>query len=148
MDMKGHVSLSFENRMSELIITTKKQILPLPHYLAINDEVLGIIKDKPVDIRLPEGEWKVTIRSMYRFIEGSTVVDVHDGAVTHISFSDRERWWNWLFNIDLILWVLKFFFTIPEPWDTIYEIVSNGFFAIWLLRLWIIRKRYFKFKIK
>jgi hypothetical protein len=37
---------------------------------------------------------------------------------------------------------------VPEPWGTIYEMVSNGFFAVWLLRIWIIRKSYFNIEEK
>ena len=36
---------------------------------------------------------------------------------------------------------------LPEPWGLIYEILSNGFFAVWLLRVWIIRKKYFKVEV-
>ena len=28
-----------------------------------------------------------------------------------------------------------------------YEMVSNGFFAVWLMRVWIIRKKYFKVEV-
>lgn len=62
-------------------------------------------------------------------------------------FSDRDRAWNRLFNIDLVLWILKRLLHVPEPWGTIYEIVSNGFFIVWLLRIWIIRKHYFDISV-
>lgn len=25
---------------------------------------------------------------------------------------------------------------LPEPWGLIYEMLSNGFFAVWLMRVW------------
>jgi len=34
-----------------------------------------------------------------------------------------------LFNVDLILWAAKRFVNIGEPWDTVYEVASNGFFC-------------------
>jgi hypothetical protein len=90
---------------------------------------------------------KVTVRSVYKFIEGSAMVEVGDDETVTCMVSDHEKWWNILFNVDLILWAAKRFVNIGEPWDTVYEVASNGFFAIWLLRLWIIRKRYFKIAI-
>ena len=36
---------------------------------------------------------------------------------------------------------------LPEPWGLIYEMLSNGFFAVWLMRVWIIRKKYFKVEV-
>ena len=65
-----------------------------------------------------------------------------------LNYSDRERWWNILFNIDVLLWLIKRFSTFGEPWDTVYEVLSNGFFVIWMLRIWLIRKNYFQFTIK
>ena len=61
-----------------------------------------------------------------------------DGDCT-IEFRDRERLWNILFDIDLILWIVSLFVTMPLA----YKIISDAFFAIWLIRLIIIRKRYY-----
>lgn len=83
---------------------------------------------------------------MYKFIEGSEEVYVPINETKLLTFSDRDKIWNWLFNLDIVLWLIKRFAHVPEPWGTIYEIVSNGFFAIWLLRIWIIRKHYFAIK--
>lgn len=134
--------------MSILTISPKrKQIIKIPHYLYINGQLLGFIKDEPVDIQLQAGIYQITIRSTYKFIESKITVHIGNEESKKVVFSDREKFWNWLFNIDLVLWILKRFITIPNPFDSIYEIVSNGFFAIWLLRIWIIRKRYFKLEI-
>ena len=61
-----------------------------------------------------------------------------------ISFQDRERLWNILFDIDLVAWLVSLFVTMP----TIYKIVSDAFFAVWLIRLVAIRKRYYKIILK
>lgn len=118
----------------------------MPHYLLINGLLLGIIKGKEVCIQVQPGTYKITVRSMYKFIEGSTEVSVSVDETKRLTFSDRDKWWNWLFNFDLVLWIIKRVIHVPEPWGTVYEVVSNGFFAIWLLRIWIIRKAYFAFK--
>lgn len=133
--------------MSQIIITPKSKLMGMiPHYLLINDQKLGIVNGREVLINIPSGRYKITIRSMYKFIEGSAEVYVPINETLRLSFSDKDKIWNWLFNIDLILWILKRIIHVPEPWGTIYEIVSNGFFAVWLLRIWIIRKRYFAIK--
>lgn len=134
--------------MELLTISPKrKQIINIPHYLLINGQLLGVMKGEPINIQLPAGNYEVTIRSIYKYIESTIAVRVGDNESKKIVFSDREKFWNWLFNLDFVLWIIKRFITIPEPWDSVYEIVSNGFFAIWLLRIWIIRKRYFKLEI-
>ncbi len=131
--------------MSDLYIKPrKKQLINLPHYLLINDQLLGIVKGQTVHIHLPAGSYKVTVRSTYKFIEGSATVAIGEDQALTCLVSDHERWWNILFNVDLILWAAKRVIHIGEPWDTIYEVVSNGFFVVWLLRIWLIRKRYFK----
>lgn len=118
----------------------------IPHYLLINGQMLGIVKGGEVHINVLPGIYKITIRSMYKIIEGSAEVYVPINETKRLTFSDKDKIWNWLFNTDLILWILKRIIHVPEPWGTIYEIVSNGFFVIWLLRIWIIRKRYFAIK--
>lgn len=129
---------------SKIVLSSSDWLMQrLPHYVLIDGHLLGLVKGKSVEINLPAGSYRLTIRSMYRFIEGSRHVEVRDGETLHLSFGDRERLWNWLFNLDLVLWIVKRIIHVPEPWGTVYEVVSNGFFALWIIRLWIIRKRYF-----
>ncbi len=133
--------------MSELIIAEKRrQIVSLPHYLLIDGRMLGVFRGE-AHIQMPAGRYKVTLRSSYRFIESSADISIGIDDCVSLLYADRERWWNILFNIDLVLWIAKRFITFSEPWDTLYEVASNGFFAIWLLRLWLIRKHYFTFTI-
>ena len=120
----------------------------IPHYLLINDQLLGVIKGNEAHVNLPPGRYKVTIRSMYKFIESLADVYVPIGESKRLTFTDKDKIWNWLFNIDLVLWFLKRILHVPEPWGTIYEMVSNGFFAVWLLRILIIRKSYFNIEEK
>ncbi|MBP5189576.1 MAG: hypothetical protein J6031_01520 [Bacteroidales bacterium] len=60
-----------------------------------------------------------------------------------VTFRDREWLWNILFDIDLIVWIVSLFYTFPP----LYKIISDTFFAIWLIRLIIIRKRYYNITI-
>jgi len=134
--------------MAEIIISPKKKrLFDLPHYICVNDKVLGVMKGGPVHIQMPVGMYKITVRSAFKFIESSVVVDVEEGKVNTVAFSDREKIWNVIFNIDIVFWLVKRFINVGAPWDTIYEIISNGFFAIWLMRVWIIRKHYFKIEV-
>lgn len=61
-----------------------------------------------------------------------------------ITFHDRERLWNILFDIDLVIWIVSLFVTMPIA----YKIISDAFFAIWLIRLIVIRKRYYTIETK
>lgn len=98
---------------------------------------------------LPEGTFNIAVRLMFGVgkwafgIGGERTITTSD-APTHITISDRERWWNILFDIDMVVWVIGRFIDFPEPWNVIYHLLSEGFFAIWFLRIFIIRQRYFK----
>jgi hypothetical protein len=128
-----------------LIKPERKQRIPLPHYLLINGQMLGLMRGNDnVRVALPEGDYAVTVRSAYKFIESTAQVHISEGETLTLTFGDRERWWNWLFNLDLMLWLFKWFFDFGNYWDIVYEVASNGFFFLWLLRIWIIRKHYFR----
>ena len=134
--------------MSKLIVTPKRsQFVSLPHYLLIDGKMIGLFKEQ-VSIHLPAGYHSVTLRSTFRFVENTVALSVGINECVILNYSDRERWWNILFNIDVLLWLIKRFSTFGEPWDTVYEVLSNGFFVIWMLRIWLIRKNYFQFTIK
>ncbi len=130
---------------SQIIISPRGKLMSMiPHYLLIDGQLLGIIKGGEVRVNVPSGIYHITIRSMYKFIESTIEVYVPTSETKRLTFGVRDRYWNWLFNIDFVLWIIKRLIHVPEPWGTIYEVLSNGFFAVWLLRIWIIRKRYFK----
>ena len=102
--------------MALLTISSKrKQLVNLPHYLLIDGQLLGLMKGKPVNIQLPAGNYKITVRSAYKFIESTISVWIGDEECKKVVFSDREKFWNWLFNLDLVLWLIKRFITIPAP---------------------------------
>ena len=120
--------------------------LALPHYLLINDQVVGLMKGE-ARIAVPAATFKVTVRSSIKFIESSAIVSTSESVDTYVEFGDREKIWDIIFCVDMVLWLVKRLLNLPEPWGLIYEILSNGFFAVWLLRVWIIRKRYFKVEV-
>jgi len=103
-------------------------------------------------LNMPAGEYEIAIRIVFQLFKwqfwlgGSRTIAVADSEVKHLWITDHERIWNILFDIDMLLWVAEFFITLPSPWNMIYKIVSDGFFAIWLIRIWIIRKRYFEIR--
>ena len=75
------------------------------------------------------------------------MVTTSEAVDTFLEFGDREKLWDIIFWVDMILWLVKRLINLPEPWGLIYEILSNGFFAVWLMRVWIIRKKYFKVEV-
>lgn len=134
--------------LTNIVIRPKGKLMAmLPHYLLIDGQLVGVMKGKQVTVNMPSGHHSFTVRSMYKFIESTVEADLIPDKTLLLTFGDRERVWNWLFNVDLALWIVKRFVHLPDPWGLVYEVVSNGFFAIWLLRVWLIRKHYFSMEL-
>ena len=118
--------------------------LTLPHKIYFNGQLLGIMQRKEIQLKgIPEGKYSLKIQSMIPFIYAEKEIGVKRGANT-VTFSDREKFWDILFTIDRVLVIVKLFITLPDNLDLIYKIVTNGYFAIWLIYEWVIRKRYFR----
>ncbi len=115
----------------------------IPHKLILNEQLVGIIQTPTVQVELPQGRYRVTIQSMVPFLSASTWIEISTEFRNVLTVRDRERWWDLLFAVDLLLWVAELFFQLPEPWDLIYKIFTNGYFVVWLIYEWSIRKKYF-----
>src|SRR3712207_2663743 len=87
--------------MAELIISPKQRWLPMPHIIKINHRVLGVVKGRDVRVQMPAGTYTIGVQSGLRFIESEVHTHIYEQAENRLVFSDRERWWNLLFNIDL-----------------------------------------------
>ena len=126
--------------------------LSIPYWIFLNDQPVGIMRHKDVSLQLPPGQYKLSVKivlGLFKWrlqIGGSNVVSLQEGEQRHVRVTDRERWWNLLFDLDLVIWIACMFIELPEPWNVVYHVLSEGFFALWLLRILIIRKRYFKLK--
>ncbi len=124
--------------------------LSIPYWVFINEQPIGIMQSKEVSIELPPTQFELGIKILFRLfrwqfsIRGKKKISLAEGEHLQLMITDKERWWNILFDIDLVLWLAKLFFELPHPWNIIYEVVSNGFFALWLARIWFIRNRYFQ----
>ena len=134
--------------MSIIIIKPARRFPPIPRIICIDNQPLGIVKNAPAGIRLPAGTYKITVRSTLRFIESSVMVSVSEGVERTVTFADREKWWNVLFNLDLFFWLVTLFIHVAQPWSTVYDVLSYGFFVIWLVRLWIIRRHYYAISVR
>jgi hypothetical protein len=118
--------------------------MTLPHKIYFNGQLLGIMQRKEIQVKdIPEGVYRLKIQSMIPFLFAETEITVKRGENTVI-FSDREKFWDILFTIDLLLVIVKWFITLPDNINLIYSIVTNGYFVVWLAYEWIIRKRYFR----
>lgn len=123
--------------------------LAIPYWVFINGKPVGIMQSKEVSIKIPPGQYDLSIRIIlglfkWRFqIKGDRKVVLEERNHLDLLITNRERWWNILFDIDLVFWIAKLFFDLPYPWDTVYEVVSNGFFILWAIRIWFIRNDYF-----
>lgn len=113
------------------------------------DQFVCLMRSREVVIAMPAGRFIVSVKLVFKLakwtfsISGEHEIETSNEKPTTLVISDRERLWNILFNIDLVVWAVSFFFTLPSRWNVIYHILSEGFFALWILRIIIIRKRYF-----
>lgn len=120
--------------------------------MSVNGQPIGMMRGKSVSIEMPEGTYNIAVKLMFQLwkwrfgIGGDRIVSVVEELPTTLEITDRERIWNILFDIDLVIWVASFFFTLPSPWNIVYHALSDGFFAVWIVRLIIIRNRYYKLK--
>lgn len=131
----------------------------LPHLIFIDGHYAASMQGEQLSLLLPPGDYSLRIqcggrlplRLLSRITHAERSVDLSVSSTTplHIDrntrettivFRDRERLWNLLFDIDLVVWLVSLFVTFPS----FYRIVSDAFFAIWLIRLIVIRKRYYK----
>ncbi|MCQ2285556.1 MAG: hypothetical protein MJZ76_01620 [Bacteroidales bacterium] len=140
----------------KIIETSSKFSLKIPHKILINNIFIGLIQKNPITINLPEGEYTITIQSMIPLFSASLTIQMEAEQEATLKFGDREKFWDLLLIIDLILWFAKFFldkfdawqkFNLSHNWALGYTIFTNGIFILWLIYEWMIRKKYFKMVI-
>lgn len=147
--------------MAQVTITHIDRGLPLglPYLVLVDGRPVGVMQHPQARMNLSAGQHLLTVRcggylpvpftkkTLTLSVEAGETIDVQEGKFTEVKFENRERWWNILFDIDLVLWLVRIFMTFPEPWGLVYDIVSNVSFAIWLLHFYLYRKRYFRFRV-
>ena len=124
----------------------------LPHAVFLNGYYAGTLKDGLLRGEVPPGNYALRVQFGGIFpigkkgkridlsVSSTEQVEVPMAGDVVCEFHDRERLWNILFDIDLILWMVSWFVQMPP----LYKILSNAFFVIWLVRLVLIRKKYYK----
>ena len=124
----------------------------LPHAVLINGFFAGMMRDHDLRVETPPGTYSLKVqfggplrlgksgKSIDLSLSSTAQVEIPQNGEVLCTFHDRERLWNILFDIDLVLWIVSWFVTMPP----LYKILSDVFFAIWLVRLVVIRKRYYK----
>ncbi|MBQ9587812.1 MAG: hypothetical protein IJR26_08140 [Bacteroidales bacterium] len=128
----------------------------LPYAVFLDGLYAGMLgKDGQLRLDAPAGSYSLKVqaggrlpigksgRSIDLSLSSTRQVTLSRTADTVVEFHDRERLWNILFDIDLAVWVVSWFVTMPP----LYKILSDAFFAVWLLRLLLIRKRYYKMSV-
>ena len=127
----------------------------LPHAVFINGYYAGMVKDGDLRIEIPAGSYSLKVqfgghiplgksgKTLDLSVSSTAQVEVPQEGNVLCEFHDRERLWNILFDIDLILWIVSWFITLPP----LYKILSDVFFVIWLVRSVVIRKRYYRIHI-
>lgn len=139
--------------MVSVTLLRKKEFPPIiPYFLMVNDQTVGIMKGGQFTIHFPEGTYKLSVKMRFQLwkykldIGSDTTLRLEEASDKVLMITDREKWWNILFNIDLVLWLISFMVSFPEPWKQYYDLVSEGFFLIWIIRNILIRNRYFHLK--
>ena len=127
----------------------------LPHAVFLDGLYAGMLKDDQLQLNAPRGNYDLKVQFGGRVPIGKSgkTIDVSVSSTKQIEvpyvgdveyvFHDRERLWNIMFDIDLIAWVVSWFVTMPP----LYKIISDVFFAVWLVRLVLIRKKYYNIKL-
>ena len=127
----------------------------LPHAVFINGQFVGMMKDHDMRIEMPADSYSLKVqfggliplgksgKSIDLSVSSTEQIEVPQGKDVLCKFHDRERLWNILFDIDLVVWIVSLFVTMPP----LYKIISDVFFFICLARLIIIRHRYYKINI-
>lgn len=121
-----------------------KLMPPLPHQIYINGQLVGMMQRDEIHVEMPEGVFDIRIQSMLRWFSSTQRVQIQRGVTNVLSFGDREKVWDALFIVDIALWFADLFFTLPAPWDLVYKIFTNGYFVLWILYEFLIRKQYFR----
>jgi hypothetical protein len=127
----------------------------LPYAVFIDGLYAGMLKDDKLQLEIPNGSYQLRVqfggripigksgKSIDASLSASKQIDIPQGRDIECLFYDRERLWNILFDIDLVVWVVSWFVEMPSA----YKIISDAFFAVWLLRLVIIRKKYYRIEV-
>lgn len=123
---------------------TDRLTLPLPYWVFVDGHPMGIMK-RDADIQLPNGTYSLGIWLVFRlwkweFRLGRDTRIMMLNADLQVEFWHDEPVWDTIFNIDLVIWLLTCFIDIPSPYSIVYHVLSDGFFIVWLIRLW--RKRH------
>jgi hypothetical protein len=124
----------------------------LPHAVFLDGLFAGMLKDDQLLLEAPSGSYNLRVqfggrlplgksgKSIDISVSSTQQIEVPRKGNVECSFHDRERLWNILFDIDLLVWVVSWFVAMPP----LYKILSDAFFALWLVRLILIRKKYYK----
>lgn len=128
----------------------------VPHMVFLDGLYAGTLQNNNLQIDAPKGSYALRVqfggrvpigkkgKSIDLSLSSTKQVDVTQTGDVLCEFHDRERLWNLLFDIDLIAWIVSMFVDMPPA----YKIISDTFFALWIIRLIIIRKKYYRITIK
>lgn len=123
----------------------------LPHVVFLDGLYAGMVgQDDCLLLDAPRGTYDLKVqfggrvplgksgKSIDMSVSSTKQIEISGSVDVEYVFHDRERIWNILFDIDIIVWVVSWFVQMPP----VYKILSDAFFAVWLVRLVLIRKSY------
>ena len=102
------------------IIQKKRKFTPmLPHKILIGGQFIGLMRTPSVRIDIPQGLYEVTIQSIFPFIKTAAIVKIEDGVDNVLEFEDKEKYWDMVFSLDMVLWIASLFIELQKPYSTI-----------------------------
>lgn len=127
---------------------TSKMGMRLPHKIFIGGGFVGVLKGQKALINgIPAGNYELRVESMIPFIYARHIITIKEGE-NYVTFHDRERFWDWLLWLDVVIVLLRWLIDLPQQVDICCRIVSNVIFVAWIVYEYVIRKRYFRFEQK
>lgn len=128
--------------MASITLHRKQRFkIALPYWVLVNGNIVGIMRTKEVRIVLPEGNYSIEVRVMFKllkwtfYIGGNKQLSVDEGDQINLFITDKERWWNILFDIDLVLWIAEFLFHCRRLGILFTNVYPMGFSCYGLFEL-------------
>ena len=86
----------------------------LPHRLWINGRMVGVIQSERVDVEIPQGVYEIRVQSMIPILESRAEIRIEEGVRNVMTIGDREKGWDMVFWIALVMEIVHCSLTLPR----------------------------------
>lgn len=113
-------------------------------YIFINGKHTGTLDSSEMEIEVEPGPCKVTIRNAFPGFQGSSYLNVEDGAENNVVFRDRKWFWNFLMAANVVLMFIRGFIRLSNPVSEIFRTVTHGYAFLWIIGSIFSRDDYYR----